>query len=114
MNDNKTYYSEFDSTEHKGLDIFLRRNLHDLILYRHAIYNFITSKLRARYRRSAIGFLWSLLNPLFTMTIMAIVFSSIFQSSITNFSIYLFSGLLPWTLISNSVLTGSMSIILGE
>jgi ABC-type polysaccharide/polyol phosphate export permease len=111
---NKTYYSEYDPMEHKGLNNFLTRNLNDLITYRYAIYNFISSNLRARYRRSAIGFLWSLLNPLFTMTIMAIVFSSIFKSSITNFSIYIFSGLLPWTMISNSVLTGAASIVQGE
>src|SRR5689334_17319564 len=114
MNDNKAYYTEFDSLEHRGLNNFLIRNFYDLILYRYAIYNFISSKLRARYRRSAIGFLWSLLNPLFTMTIMAIVFSSIFRSSIANFSIYIFSGLLPWTLISHSILNGSTSIVSGE
>jgi ABC-type polysaccharide/polyol phosphate export permease len=111
---NKEYYFEFDPTEHKGLKNFLTHNFHDLILYRYAIFNFISSNLRARYRRSAIGFLWSLLNPLFTMTIMAIVFSSIFQSPISNFSIYIFSGLLPWTLISHSILNGSMSIVSGE
>jgi ABC-type polysaccharide/polyol phosphate export permease len=111
---NKTYYSKFDALEHRGLISFLTRNFNDLITYRYAVYNFISSTLRARYRRSAIGFLWSLLNPLFTMTIMAIVFSSIFKSSITNFSIYIFSGLLPWTMISNSVLNGASSIVLGE
>ncbi len=114
MNNNKMYYSEFDPMEHKSLYTFLIRNLHEIVLYRHAIYNFISSNLLARYRRSAIGFLWSLLNPLFTMTIMAIVFSSIFKSSITNFSIYIFSGILPWTLISSSLLSGSMSLVSGE
>ena len=104
----------FDPTEHRGLFKFVLRTGHDLVIYRYAIYNFISSNLRARYRRSAIGFLWSLLNPLFTMAIMAIVFSSIFQSSVTNFSIYLFSGLLPWALISNSMLGGSMSIVQWE
>ncbi len=114
MNNSEKYFSTFDPSEHRGLKSFLTRNLHDLILYRYAIYNFIGSNLRARYRRSAIGFLWSLLNPLFTMIIMSIVFSSIFHSSITNFSIYIFSGLLPWTMISNSILNGSMSIVSGE
>ena len=114
MNNSEKYFSTYDPTEYRGLRNFLTRNLHDLIIFRYAIYNFISSNLRARYRRSAIGFLWSLLNPLFTMIIMSIVFSSIYQSSITNFSIYIFSGLLPWTMISNSMLNGSMSIVSGE
>jgi ABC-type polysaccharide/polyol phosphate export permease len=114
MDNNEKYFSTYDPTEHRGLKSFLVRNSHDLIIYRYAIYNFISSNLRARYRRSAIGFLWSLLNPLFTMIIMSIVFSSIFHNPITNFSIYLFSGLLPWNLVSASMVAGSMSIVHGE
>lgn len=114
MNNDKTHLSIFDSTEHRGIKNRLTRNFRDLVTYRYAIYNFISSNLRARYRRSALGFLWTLLNPLFTMGIMAIVFSTIFQSPIKNFSIYIFSGLLPWTLISNSMIIGSMSLVVGE
>jgi ABC-type polysaccharide/polyol phosphate export permease len=114
MNNNETHRYVFDSTEHRGIKNILTRNFRDLVTYRYAIYNFISSNLRARYRRSALGFLWTLLNPLFTMAILAIVFSTIFQSSVRNFGIYVFSGLLPWTLISNSMIIGSMSLIIGE
>jgi len=104
----------FDATEHSGVKNTLVRNLRDLITYRYAIYNFIGSNLRARYRRSILGFLWTLLNPLISMAILAIVFSTIFQSSIKNYSVYIFSGLLPWNLIFNSMTIGSMSIVMGE
>ena len=104
----------FDSAEQRGLRNFLTRTLRDLVTYRYAIGNFISSTLRARYRRSALGFLWTLLNPLFTMAILSVVFSTIFHNSLRNFSIYIFSGLLPWTLISNSMTVGSTSIINGE
>jgi len=114
MDKSDQYFYTFDSSEHRNFGNFLTRNLHELVVYRYAIYNFISSILRARYRRSAIGFLWSLLNPLLTMAIMAVVFSSIFHNAVANFSIYLFSGLLPWTLISNSLLNGSLSIVQGE
>jgi ABC-type polysaccharide/polyol phosphate export permease len=114
MNNNKTYLYVFDAAEHSGFKNTMVRNLRDLVTYRYAIYNFIGSNLRARYRRSILGFLWTLLNPLFTMAILAIVFSTIFQSSVKNFSIYIFSGLLPWSLISNSMIVGSMSIVTGE
>ncbi len=114
MNNDEMHLSIFDSTEHKGIKNILTRDFRDLVTYRYAIYNFISSNLRSRYRRSALGFLWTLLNPLFTMAILAIVFSTIFQSSVKNFSIYIFSGLLPWTLISNSMIGGSMSLVFGE
>jgi ABC-type polysaccharide/polyol phosphate export permease len=114
MHDNQTHLSTFDASEHRGIGKFLARNIRDLITYRYAIYNFISSNLRARYRRSAIGFLWSLLNPLFTMGILAIVFSTLFHNPLSNFAIYLFSGMVPWTMISSSMMIGSMSIVTGE
>lgn len=114
MNNNETKLSTFDSSERSKAKNILIINFRELVTYRYAIYNFISSNLRARYRKSALGFLWTLLNPLFTMAILTIVFSTIFQSSIKNFSVYIFSGLLPWTLISNSMVSGSMSLIAGE
>jgi ABC-2 type transport system permease protein/lipopolysaccharide transport system permease protein len=114
MSDNQSSLTVFDAAEHRGLRNILARNVRDLVTYRFAIYNFIDSTLRERYRRSALGFLWNLLNPLMTMTILAIVFSAIFKSPINNFAIYIFSGLLPWTLISNSINFGSMSLVHAE
>jgi ABC-type polysaccharide/polyol phosphate export permease len=111
-NDSPLYI--FDSTDRRGLKNILSRNARDLKTYRYAIFNFISSTLRARYRRSVLGFLWTLLNPLLSMTILTLVFSTVFQSSIKNFSVYIFSGLLPWSLISNSMVVGSLSIIAGE
>lgn len=105
---------EYDAAERTGASSFLSRNFRDLITYRYAILNFISSNLRARYRRSMIGFFWSLLNPLFTMIIMSVVFSTIFKNSLANFSIYIFSGLLPWTMISNSMMNGAMTLVVSE
>lgn len=114
MNNNNTHIYIYDAAEHSGIKNILIRNFRDLVTYRYAIYNFVSSNLRSRYRRSVLGFLWTLLNPLFTMAILAIVFSTIFQSSAKNFSVYIFSGLLPWSLLSNSMVVGSMSIVAGE
>lgn len=104
----------FDSAEHKGLKNVAARNLREFITYRYAILNFTSSNLSARYRRSVLGFIWSLLNPLFTMVILSIVFSTVFRSSLTNFSIYIFSGLLPWNMVLNSLNQGSMSLVAAE
>ena len=92
------FVNNFDASKRSGLIEFILRNIREVGVYRFALYNFISTNLSSRYRRSTIGFLWSLLNPMFTMVIMAVVFSSLYKLPFTEFSLYLFSGLLPWIL----------------
>lgn len=110
----ESFITEYNAKDRSGVLNFWVRNIHDLIKYRHAIYNFVLSSLRARYRRSTFGFFWSLLSPLFTMIILSVVFSTIFKNPLANFSVYIFSGLLPWTMILNSMLNGAMGLVLAE
>jgi ABC-type polysaccharide/polyol phosphate export permease len=114
MKNRESRITIFDSTANKGMKNFILMNLRDLIVYRFVLYNLISTSLRARYRRSTIGFLWTLINPLFTMTILAVVFSTIYKLPFADFGVYIFSGLLPWNLISNSILNGSNSLIVAE
>ncbi len=114
MKRNEIQLAVFDSAENRGLNNFLLRNARELIKYRHVLYNLVNTNLRARYRRSVIGFFWSLLNPLFTMMILAVVFSTIYKLPFADFGIYIFSGLLPWSLISNGILSGSTSLVGAE
>ena len=114
MKKNETRLAIFDTSDNQGIKNFLLRNIHDLFTYRFVLYNLISTNLRARYRRSTIGFLWTLINPLFTMTILAVVFSTIYKLPFADFGVYIFSGLLPWNLILNSILNGSMSLIAAE
>jgi ABC-2 type transport system permease protein len=48
--------------------------------------------LKKKYRRSALGYVWSLLNPLLMMLVVSAVFSYIFRNNIQNFRIYLIIG----------------------
>lgn len=79
-----------------------------------ALASFIVNNLRRRYRRSVLGFAWSLLNPLLTMLVLTVVFSLLFHSSPKTFAIYLFTGLLPWLFVTDSISTGSQSIVASE
>lgn len=60
--------------------------------YRPLLKELVKRDLRIKYRRSFLGYLWSLLNPLMMMTIMTIVFSFMFKSNIENFPLYLICG----------------------
>lgn len=114
MKRNEQNLAIFDSAENEGIINFVLRNFREMIKYRYVLYNLINTNLRARYRRSIIGFFWTLLNPLFTMTILAVVFSTIYKLPFADFGIYIFSGMLPWSLISNGILNGTMSIVGAE
>lgn len=88
---------------------------------RDVLWNLTLRELRSKYRRSFLGWSWSMLNPLATVGIFGFVFGVVFgakapagdPSGITNFTLYLVSGIIPWGffgLITNL----SMSAMLGN
>ena len=60
--------------------------------YRFLMGQLVEKDIKLKYRRSFLGYLWSILNPLLVMVIMVIVFSSMFRSDIQNFPVYLIIG----------------------
>ena len=76
---------------------FVVRYISDLFVYRHLAWNLVASDLRARFRRSKLGVLWAVIQPLaFSLTI-ALVWGSLFKSeSYWDFAIYVFSGMIVW------------------
>lgn len=62
----------------------------------------VARDIKLKYRRSFLGYLWSVLNPLFVMVIMTIVFSTMFKRNIENFPVYLFTGKMLFDFMSTS------------
>ena len=60
--------------------------------YRFLLSNLIGRDIKVKYRRSKLGILWSVLNPLLMMVVMAAVFSRFFKSDIPNYPVYLLCG----------------------
>ena len=56
--------------------------------YRDLLKQLIIRDIKLKYRRSFLGYLWSVLNPLFLMLVMTIVFSQMFRRNIANFPVY--------------------------
>jgi len=67
-------------------------------------------ELKSRYKSTSLGFLWAFINPLLQMIIMSIVFKFFFRIQVENYSIFLFSGLLPW-MFFNLSLSGGTSVL---
>jgi len=88
--------------------------LRDLFVFREVLWNLTTQQLKVRYRRSALGFLWTLLNPLLTMLILTVVFSNIMRIPQEDYVVYLFSGLVPWVFFSQSIEHGKSIFITND
>lgn len=67
--------------------------------------------LKVKYRRSFLGYLWSLLNPLLMMCVMSFVFSTIFRSTIPNFPLYLICGQTLWNFFNESTNMAMFSVL---
>lgn len=90
------------------------RALNELRFIKFALFSFVINNLRRRYQRSILGFAWSLLNPLLMMIVLTAVFSLLFHRDPRTYSIYVFTGMLPWTFILDSITIGSLSITAAE
>jgi ABC-2 type transport system permease protein len=87
------------------------RHLVELWSYRELLGNLVRKELKVKYKKSALGFMWSLLNPAMLMIVYTIVFQVVLKAGIPYFPIYLLSGVLAWNLFSISLgaATGSIT-----
>lgn len=78
-------------------------------------YKFLLAQLvgrdfKTKYKRSVLGVLWSLLNPLLIMVVQYIVFSELFRWNINNFAVYLLSGTVMFNFFSEATSQALTSI----
>lgn len=71
-------------------------SLHTYYAYRELIWNLVVADLKNRYKNSALGFIWSFMNPLLTSLVLIFVFTQVFRFDIPNYPLYLISGIIPW------------------
>lgn len=94
-------------------------NLRTLFGYRALIQSLVIRDLKARYRGSVFGFLWSFINPLLLLLVYTFVFAVITPGAratsveARTYPVFMFSGLLPWAWFSSSLLESSTVLIAG-
>lgn len=81
---------------------------------RNVLLQLVTQQLILRYRRTALGYLWTLINPLLMMSVMAVVFSALYKTDLKTFTIFLFAGMVPWNYFNSVVSQSSLSFISNE
>lgn len=84
-----------------------------LLQYTNLIKELVSRDLKLKYRRSFLGYVWSILNPLLIMIVLSVVFSTMFSRNIQNFPVYLIAGRTVFEYIKGSS-TASMKSVVGN
>ena len=75
----------------------------ELVAHRDLLRELVVRALKVRYRRSAIGFLWTMLHPLIMMLVLNVVFSQVFRVEVPNYALYALAGIVFWQFFSQTV-----------
>ena len=86
-------------------------SLRELLGARELLRTFVARDLQVRYKGSALGILWSLLNPALMMGVYTAVFSSIMRNDIVDFPVFFMAGYLPWTFFATALQIGSFALL---
>ena len=86
----------------------------ELWRFRQLIGMLVVRELKVRYKRSVLGLLWTMLNPLLLMVVYAVVFTTIMPAAQPNFAVFLLAGLLPWLYFATSLMQGLMSVLVNQ
>ncbi len=88
----------------------LQKRLTNSWQYRDLLKQLVIRDIKLKYRRSFLGYLWSVLNPLFIMCVMTLIFSTMFKRNIENFPVYLFTGQIMFNFMNQSTHQAIFSI----
>ncbi|WP_033126469.1 MULTISPECIES: ABC transporter permease [Eubacteriales] len=87
--------------------------IQNFIKFRPLLNELISRDIKIKYRKSVLGVLWTLLNPLLMMIVLSVVFSNLFRFDVENFPLYLLSGQIIFNFYNDATST-AMSAIVGN
>lgn len=85
--------------------------LKDIYQYREMVRSLVKRDLQGRYKNSALGFLWTFLNPLFQLCVYSFLFTVIIPMPIEKYYIHLFVVLVPWIFFSTCMTAGARVVL---
>lgn len=89
----------------------MRKSKEERQQYFFAVKQLVSREIKRKYARSYLGILWSVLNPLLSMAVLSLIFTTIFKRSIENFPIYYLTGQVIWSFFSNATSTAMTAIV---
>jgi lipopolysaccharide transport system permease protein len=93
---------------------WVRLDLGDLWRYRELLYFLVWRDVKVRYKQTAIGALWAILQPVLLMILFSVIFARAGKIKVTNgvpYPLFAYAGLAPWLLFSTSLTTSSTSLV---
>jgi ABC-type polysaccharide/polyol phosphate export permease len=85
----------------------------ELVRYRDLLGMLVNASIKTRYKRSTLGVVWTLVNPMLTMLVLAFAFSHIMKVSVPNYPVYVLSGLIFWNFFTQTTTSSMNSLIWG-
>jgi lipopolysaccharide transport system permease protein len=82
----------------------------EVFRYREAVRNLVARDLKVRYSNSALGIVWTLFGPLLMTLVYSLVFTFFRPGGISNYPVFILSGLLPWTFFTSTIAGATASI----
>jgi lipopolysaccharide transport system permease protein len=88
-------------------------DFHEIWAYRELLSAFVRRDVKIRYKQTALGFLWAVIQPLFMMVIFTIFFGGLAKipSDGVPYPLFSFAALLPWTLFAEGITRSTMSMV---
>jgi lipopolysaccharide transport system permease protein len=88
-------------------------NLRDLWSYRELLYFLIWRDVKVRYRQTALGVAWAIIQPLFSMLVFTLFFGRLagIRSDNIPYPLFAYAGLLPWTFFANAISNSGNSLV---
>jgi ABC-type polysaccharide/polyol phosphate export permease len=87
--------------------------LQALLQYRDLLALMVANQVKMRYKRSALGVVWTLLQPLLYMAVFAIAFSTLFRSALPHYAVFVLTGLVAWNFFTQSTVFAMNSLVWG-
>jgi len=106
----ETAQTVFDSAHRQPPAI---EELVQLWRYRDLVAQLVIRNIKARYKRSVLGVVWTMLNPLLMMAVLSLVLHGLFGLRVPNYSAYLLAGLLLWQFFAQATLASTSEIVWG-
>jgi ABC-type polysaccharide/polyol phosphate export permease len=82
-----------------------------IVRHRELVRNLVLRDIKIRYKRSVLGFLWVMLNPILTMLVLSVVFATLFRPAVKDYTLYVLSGLIVWLFFAQSTSVGLKAFV---
>ena len=91
----------------------IRQYVKNFNVFRPLLGELVARDVKVKYRKSVLGILWTVLNPLLMMTVLTVVFSNLFRFDVENYPVYILCGQVVFNFF-NDTTTGSLTSIIGN